>query len=908
MMRFQMQSSAVFRRSSGCPFALALGTVLALVVLGSTSALAKVIAVERAEYGTTTSINGLNGGYGWASAWSGNNNVVAGSLTRASVPTAGQRFSTDANNVASFRLLATAGNGSLLTPSGEFGKEGTTMWVSCLMRRDADSPAGSGRYAGLSLFHNGGAEELLIGVPWEAANWGIHVHDLGASAPGLSSTAIVNGSTVWLVVRLTFGVSGTSDRVELFVNPNPTVTPTTPSVTKNGANIQFTLLRLASGSTTTAISVDELRVGTTWEDVSPAFEQDFGLPLGTAPYHSVGIFKKEHFTQTSAGAPTTADGARFDAYTLTRPPPIDGLIGGLFSITNKTWELTCLDYQTIEPIIDFEKRHFYLEPTLFHFPPPPAVDYANRAALEAVWPDHVYAFDLQTGHIDPVLGFMTDIVGVVLMNVVTEGYTVPTPVVANFERLQAWPRTLPVEIQWQPFVGATKADFVQVFLQRDHSDVGFTRVVTPLAGEPGVIPASATHYADPEPSLTTTNGWAEITFFNVTRINTTDYPGCLGISGVSRQTTVSIHYVDPIIPTISIEAAQHGEGTGAPETLTCEVRLSRPSNTQIFVDYATADETARAGEDYQATSGQLVFKPGETVKTISIPLLADSLAEPNETLMVALSSPVIGVLGQSQAQVTIVDDDGGGNAAPRVEVALADTNGIYGTPVSFSLPAGAFADPDAGQTLTYAASGLPAGVVFDPIAQTFSGAPQTVGSHPVQVTATDNGSPPLSTDDTFAFVIAPAPLMVNANSVSRLQGDPSPALSGTLVGVVNGDNISAVFRTTATAASAPGTYPVFPEWIDPDARLGNYSVTTNLGTLTVVGLPALVVGPVANSGWTLSWPAGPAGFVLESAEVLSQEAVWHSVTSGIAEEGGRRSYQVTTELALPSRFYRLRRE
>jgi hypothetical protein len=36
-------------------------------------------------------------------------------------------------------------------------------------------------------------------------------------------------------------------------------------------------------------------------------------------------------------------------------------------------------------------------------------------------------------------------------------------------------------------------------------------------------------------------------------------------------------------------------------------------------------------------------------------------------------------------------------------------------------------------------------------------------------------------------------------------GDPVPALSGTITGIKNGENITASYSTTATSTSAPGT-------------------------------------------------------------------------------------------------------
>src|SRR5262245_2796876 len=48
------------------------------------------------------------------------------------------------------------------------------------------------------------------------------------------------------------------------------------------------------------------------------------------------------------------------------------------------------------------------------------------------------------------------------------------------------------------------------------------------------------------------------------------------------------------------------------------VQLDQPDDGQtVTVDFRTQDATARAGTDYQATSGTLTFAPGETSKTIS---------------------------------------------------------------------------------------------------------------------------------------------------------------------------------------------------------------------------------------------------------------------------------------------------
>ena len=68
---------------------------------------------------------------------------------------------------------------------------------------------------------------------------------------------------------------------------------------------------------------------------------------------------------------------------------------------------------------------------------------------------------------------------------------------------------------------------------------------------------------------------------------------------------------------------------------------------RVDVDYAASDGTARVGaEDYRATSGTLVFEPGETVKTVEVVVLADEHDEGIETVWLTLSNPVGATIGR----------------------------------------------------------------------------------------------------------------------------------------------------------------------------------------------------------------------------------------------------------------------
>ena len=75
------------------------------------------------------------------------------------------------------------------------------------------------------------------------------------------------------------------------------------------------------------------------------------------------------------------------------------------------------------------------------------------------------------------------------------------------------------------------------------------------------------------------------------------------------------------------------------------------------VNYATANGSARAGNDYKSASGTLTFAPGEIVKSVSASLIGDTAVEPDETFVVDLSVPSGATLVDSQGLGTVLNDD-----------------------------------------------------------------------------------------------------------------------------------------------------------------------------------------------------------------------------------------------------------
>ena len=131
------------------------------------------------------------------------------------------------------------------------------------------------------------------------------------------------------------------------------------------------------------------------------------------------------------------------------------------------------------------------------------------------------------------------------------------------------------------------------------------------------------------------------------------------------------------VPALSIEDAEATEGDGE---IAFVVTMDGPSSQTIRVDWATADGTATAGQDYTARKGELVFDPGETRNEAKVPVLDDSVFESDETFTVELSSPTDATLEKSKATGMIVDND-----LPLVSISAAANSVDEGEDVQFDL-------------------------------------------------------------------------------------------------------------------------------------------------------------------------------------------------------------------------------
>lgn len=164
------------------------------------------------------------------------------------------------------------------------------------------------------------------------------------------------------------------------------------------------------------------------------------------------------------------------------------------------------------------------------------------------------------------------------------------------------------------------------------------------------------------------------------------------------------------------------------------------------------------------------------------------------------------------------------NDVPTVIKAIPEQMGTERVPFTFQVAASTFADADEGTVLSYSASQsddrpLPAWLSFNPATRTFAGTPSPAdaGLIELNITATDNGSPPLAVAAPFLLTVA------NIDDV--------PAGSN------NSTQLAAGESYTFGAADFGFTDPEdFPSNIFTRVRLTTLPAT---GVLTVDGVPAL---------------------------------------------------------------------
>lgn len=286
--------------------------------------------------------------------------------------------------------------------------------------------------------------------------------------------------------------------------------------------------------------------------------------------------------------------------------------------------------------------------------------------------------------------------------------------------------------------------------------------------------------------------------------------------------------------TVSAPDAGVVEGTGSSSTGEVWVTISRRSQQEVRVGYSTEDGTATAGQDHTASSGTLVFAPGEVTKPVPVQVTGDALHERDEVLSFVLTEPYRAVLDRDRAAVTIVDDD------PPPAISITDitiTEGTGGTTtaaftVSLSSP-----------------SGLPASVDYATIPGTatapadYTATSGTVDFLPGETSKTVSASVSTDSDDepdeafevvltnpvdaTIADATGVATILDDDEVVVNPAVDLSVALTGSPDPVVAGARLT-LTATVSNEGSEPATGVVLASALPSTVTFD--SVTTDRGT------------------------------------------------------------------------------
>ena len=310
------------------------------------------------------------------------------------------------------------------------------------------------------------------------------------------------------------------------------------------------------------------------------------------------------------------------------------------------------------------------------------------------------------------------------------------------------------------------------------------------------------------------------------------------------------------LPCLSINDVSVTENDSGSVTAEFTVTLSAVSADTVRVNYETSGVTASKSLDFTHVSGRLSFAPGETVKKISVPVVADLLDEFDETVKVKLSNPAKAGIIDQEGMLTIIDND------PIPTLHIADSTAVEGGFSARSLTVTLSAPSGKTVTVQYAtASGTAtSGVDY---ANTSGTATIQAGQTSVTFLVQVLGEAKFEPDETFVVNLSnPVNATIEDGQavVTLINDDPMPSVSvfGGAVQEGNSGTVSAVvtvtlsnpsylpvsfnFTTADQTATAGADYvPLSGSvTIDPDQTSGSFTVTVNGDTVDEIDEIVLV--------------------------------------------------------------------
>ena len=283
-------------------------------------------------------------------------------------------------------------------------------------------------------------------------------------------------------------------------------------------------------------------------------------------------------------------------------------------------------------------------------------------------------------------------------------------------------------------------------------------------------------------------------------------------------------------PSLQINNASVGEGQTGTRNLTFTVTLTPDTADTVTVSYATANGTALAPADYTATTGSLTFAPHVVTRTLTVPVVGDTLDEDNETFSVVLSNPVNAALGVATGTGTITDDDVSQMSISDATVAEGDT-GTTAASLQVTLAAAA-ARTVTVEYANVAGGTATAGQDFEALSGTLTFPPGTTTK---TVTVNVLGDVVDESDETVLVRLSNAPgvtLVDSQGQLTIIDDEALPTLSVDDPSVVEGNSGTSTLTFTVTLNPASGRQvTVAAATVGGTAAAGSDYTATN-GTLT----------------------------------------------------------------------------
>ena len=286
-------------------------------------------------------------------------------------------------------------------------------------------------------------------------------------------------------------------------------------------------------------------------------------------------------------------------------------------------------------------------------------------------------------------------------------------------------------------------------------------------------------------------------------------------------------------PSLSINDVTVTEGNSGSINAVFTVTLSAGSGQTVTVNYASANGTASAPADYTAVSGgTLTFNPGITSRTITIPVIGDTLDESNEMFLVNLSGAVNATVADAQATGTITDND----ATPSLRINnVSVSEGDTGTTVNASFTVTLSAASSQAVSVTYATSTVTAvaGQDYTAVSGTLTLPPGTTTQTVVVPVIGDVLDEASETYNVNLSAPVNATIADNLGVGTITDNDPTPSLVINNVTVTETDSGStnAVFTVTLSAVSGRTVTVNYATGNNTSAVAGS-DFTSTSGTLT----------------------------------------------------------------------------